>query len=210
MAKRRSKPLVFEFEKTTVTFDMIKVDRSKLYGFKELEVTDDKGQPCELATLAEDGKTVIGKGGTGLGYLSADGLWCDKSNLLPVDIEGNKIEPVKSSFGTPIPLIETVTTDEFLNHNIRLCYLMNPEELCDPLMAKLKENAIFHFPYSYRGGLEADAGFLLMNGEEQVFFLVGDPTAAEFIGLQQSAPVATDDEESDSDDEGGLMDFGMI
>lgn len=211
MAKRRAKPLVFEYEKAAVTFDMIKVDRSKLYGFKETEVSDDQGQPCELATLAEDGKTIIGKGGTGIGYLSADGLWSDKSNLIPVDLEGTKIEPVKSSFGTPIPLTETVTNEDFLNHNIRLCYIMEPEELCEPLMAKLKENTIFKFPYSYRGGLEADAGFLLMNNEGDIFFLVGDPTVVEFIGLQQAAPVAAEDADVDPDAaEKGLMDFGMI
>ena len=211
MAKRRAKPLVFEYEKTTVTFDMVKVDRSKLYGFKELEVNDDQGRPCDLATLAEDGKTIIGKGGTGIGYLSAAGLWADKSNLTPVDLEGNKIEPVKSSFGTAIPLTETATIEEFLNHNIRLCYLMDSEELCEPLMDKLRANTIFKFPYSYRGGLESDAGFLLMNHEGIVFFLVGDPTVVEFVGLQQAAPVATEDSDAETDSaEDGLMDFGMI
>jgi len=189
---------------------MHKVDRSKLYGFKELEVNDGEGDPCELATLADDGKTVIGKGGTGIGYLTADGLWCDKSNLTPVDIEGEKIEPVKSSFGTAIPLTETVTTEEFLNHNIRLCYIMKSEELCEPLMAKLKDNQIFKFPYSYRGGLEADAGFLLMNMEQEVFFLVGDPTVVEFVGLQQAAPVAAEEETTEDKSDDGLMDFGMI
>ena len=58
---------------------MTKVDRAKLYGYKELLVLDENGETCEMATLAEDGHTVVGKGGTGMGYLSADGQWCDKS-----------------------------------------------------------------------------------------------------------------------------------
>jgi hypothetical protein len=211
MAKRRTKPLVFQFENDEVTFDMIKVDRSKLYGFKELEVTDDDGNGCELATLAEDGRTIIGKGGTGIGYLAADGCWAAKSNLKPVDIEGEEITPVKSSFGAPIPLTEKVDVTEFLNHNIRLSYLMQPEALHENLMKSLTDGAIYRFPYSYRGGLEADAGFLLMNAEQQVFFLVGDPTVIEFVGLQQAASVAPDAEAAEAESEGGgLMDFGMI
>lgn len=211
MAKRRSKPLVFQFEDNPVTLDMVKVDRSKLYGFKELEVIDDSQQPCDLATLADDGKTVIGKGGTGIGYVSADGLWCDKTQLKPVDLEGQEITPVKSSFGTPIPLHDTATLDEFLNHNIRLCYLMESEEaISDSLVQSLKKGTIYKFPYSYRGGLEADAGFLLMNEQQKIFFLVGDPTVAEFIGLQQAAAVATEDSSEEETSDGGLMDFGMI
>ncbi len=209
MAKRRAKPLAFEFEGIQATFDMIKVDRSKLYGFKELEVIDDTGQCCELATLAEDGRTVIGKGGTGIGYLSADGCWADKTELKPVDIEGEEIKPVTSSFGTPISLTESVTIDKFLNHSIRLCYLMQPEAIHESLMKALTDGTIYSFPYSYRGGLEADAGFLLMNSDKQVYFLVGDATVVEMVGLQQAASV-TPEEDGNEDDSGGMMDFGMI
>lgn len=209
MAKRRAKPLLFEFEGEEVTFDMVKVDRSKLYGFKELEVIDDVGHVCELATLAEDGRTVIGKGGTGIGYLSADGQWADKTTLRPVDIEGEEMVPVPTSFGTPIPLSTTVTVEEFLNHNIRLCYVMQSESLNATLVKSLSEGAIYSFPYSYRGGLVADSGFLLMNAEEIIFFLVGDATAVEMVGLQQAASVVPDDD-GDDDDGDDLMDFGMI
>lgn len=209
MAKKRTKPLRFRFNDEEVTFDMIKVDRSKLYGFKELEVSDDAGRTCELATLAEDGRTVIGKGGTGIGYMSADGRWADKTQLRPVDIEGEEITPVTSSFGEVIALESPVSNEEFLNHNIRLCYLMEPEAIHEPLMDALKAGAIFGFPYSYRGGLVADAGFLLMNTTNEVFFLVGDATSAEFVGLQQAASAATESTDSDADED-GLMDFGMI
>ena len=48
-----AKPLVFHFADRDISFQMSKVDRTKLYGFKELEVLDEDGQACELATLAE-------------------------------------------------------------------------------------------------------------------------------------------------------------
>ena len=78
--------LSFNHGSNQIDFEMHKVDRSKLYGFKELLVLDEDGEACELNTLAEDGKTLIGKGGTGIGYVDADGNWIEKSNLTAVDL----------------------------------------------------------------------------------------------------------------------------
>ena len=97
------KALVFAYGNADLAFDPIKIDRSVLYGFKELEVLDDRGQRCELATLADDGKTVVGRGGVTYAYLAPDGAWCDKSGLKPVDLEGREIQPVASSFSARWP-----------------------------------------------------------------------------------------------------------
>ena len=204
---------------------MIKVDRNKLYGYKVLEVLDDQGDACELTTLADDGKTLIGKGGTGIGYLDADGNWSDKSELSPVDLEGKAITPVPSSFSAPIPLAKEISIEEYLDHNIRLIYQLQfnedqedgqaaqPQEAqpqeAQPLVDKLKSGSIFLFDYSFRGGLEADAGIMLVNDDDEIFFLVGDQTGVTYKGLQQSAPVAAEETDS-SEEDGGLMDFGMI
>ena len=134
------KPIVFAFEGHDLSFEMNKVDRSKLYGYKELEVVDDNGQPCEMATLADDGRTLVGRGGTGIGYLSADGNWCDKDILQPVDSEGEPITPVKSSFSAPIPLANKVTVEEYMNHSIRLVYQLDLPETSDD-DALIRENS---------------------------------------------------------------------
>ena len=46
------KPIVFQFGKSEITFTMSKLDRSKLYGFKELKALDEKDEVCEHVTLA--------------------------------------------------------------------------------------------------------------------------------------------------------------
>jgi hypothetical protein len=201
-----AKPLVLQWGDTDLAFQLNKVDRSKLYGYKEVEVLGEGGALCELATLADDGRTVVGKGGTGLGYLDADGLWSEKSKLKPVDVEGNEIKPVASSFSAPIKLFETVSADHYLSHNIRLVYQMVCDESLETLRTELQRGTIFSFPYSYRGGLEANAGFLLLGEDGNIFLAVGDPTKVEFIGLQQVAVV----EEEAGGDETDLMDFDMI
>ena len=204
-----AKSLIFKFKGNEVSFQMSKVDRAKLYGFKEMEVLDEQGRKCELATLADDGRTVVAKGGTGMGTLDADGNWCDKTELKPVNLEGQEIEPVRSSFSAPVELKETVSIDQYMDHTIRSIYTMQLESNDEALFKELKTGAIFKFDYSFRGGLEADAGFLLMNDENHIFFTVGNPTAIEMIGLQQTAPVVTETQEV-SDGEEDLMDFGMI
>ena len=75
-----------------------------------------------------------------------------------------------------------------------------------PLAAELARGTIFSFPYSYRGGLQADAGFLI-GSDGKVFMAVGNRTEMLFIGLQQASALAEDDTD---DDETDLMDFDMM
>jgi hypothetical protein len=203
-----AKPLVFQFDGRSLAFSLSKVDRSKLYGYKETEVVDEKNARCELATLAGDGRTVLGKGGVALAYLSPDGAWRDRTELKPVDLEGRPIKPVPSSFAAPVPLAEPATIEEYLDHNIRAMYQLQTEDDASGLWEQLRQGAIFKFPYSFRGGLEADAGFVLMNDQGHVFLAVGSPTTVHYIGLQQAAPVAA--EEEAPEEEEADMDFDMI
>jgi hypothetical protein len=202
-----AKPLVFSIDGAEIAFNMSKVDRSKLYGTKELEILDEAGEKCEMATLAEDGHTLIGRGGTGIGYLSGEGEWCDKASLQPVDLDGKTIQPVGSSFSAPIYQVEATTTEDYLSHSVRSIYAMSFEN-DHSIVERVRRGEILKFQYSYRGGLEFDTAFLLANEAGEVFMAVGSPTKIQFVGLQEAAGLA-DDEEDDADD-GDDMDFGMI
>ncbi len=201
------RPLTFQLGECEFTGTLKKVDRSKLYGYKEVQALDDENDTCDLATLAGDGRTLIGRGGTGLGWLDADGCWQEKSDLKPVDKDGKEIEPVASSFSAPVKLFDTATTEDYLDHNVRLVYAMDLDGDLDDVVAELKRGTIFKFPYSYRGGLEADTAFLLTNEAGEIMMAVGDPARIEYIGMQKTAATVV---EEDSEEEGGLMDFDMI
>lgn len=207
-----AKPLIFRLGEDEFALNINKVDRTKLYGSKEVEAVDEREQVCELATLADDGHTMIGRGGTGLLWLDADGQWCDKSQLKPVDVHGEEIKPVESSFGTTIQLFDTATVEQYLDHNIRLVYQVEPvSEAADlsSLTDALQKGTIFTFAYSYRGGLEADAAFLLMNDENEIMLCVGNPTSIAFITVQSQLAVEENDEAA-ADAESDLMSFDMI
>ncbi len=200
--------LVLQFGGVDLSFEMEKVDRTKLYGTVDVEALDDKGRVCRLATLAGDGRTIVGMGGSAIALLSPEGQWLERAKLKAVDREGNPITPVASSFSAPIPLAKKTTIEDYLSHNIKSVYIMKCEGDVGPLVAELKTGAIFTFQYSFRGGLEADVGFLLANPEGQVFMAVGQPTKIHFVGLEQAAAL-TEEEETEAEEE-DEMDFGML
>ena len=204
-----AKPLVFQWRDRQISFQMAKVDRARLYGFKEAEVLDDAGQRCELATLAQDGQTVVGRGGTALGTLTVDGMWIEKTELKPVDPAGQTIQPIPSSFAAPVPLAEQVSPEEYLDCAVRSIYLMESADDIGPLVEELQQGTIYRFAYSFRGGLDPDQGFLLANAEGQVFCAIGKPAKVEFLGLAQAAP-AVEAEEEASEEEADAMDFSMM
>jgi hypothetical protein len=204
-----AKPLVFQWRDRPISFQMAKVDRARLYGFKESEVLNDQGQRCELATLAQDGQTVVGRGGTAFGTVTVDGTWIEKSQLKPVDPAGQPIQPVASSFAAPVPLVEQVSPEEYLDCAVRAVYLMETADDIGPLAEELAQGTIYRFPYSFRGGLEPDQGFLLANAEGKIFCAIGKPVKVEFIGLAQAAAVV-EDEDAESEEEADAMDFSMM
>ena len=203
-----AKPLTVVYRGETVHLDLKKVDRDKLYGYSDLEVVDDAGKPCELATLIGDGHSIVGKGGTALAYLTEDGQWRKKGELTAVGPDDKPIVPVKSTFDTPVSLDATATLDEYLSHNIHTIYHLTPDEVSEPLQAALAAGTIFSFPFSFRGGLEASAGFLLQNADGNPFLCVGARTDVEFIGLDEAAPAVADADEPLGDDDD--IDVNMV
>jgi hypothetical protein len=200
------KPLVLSFNGVEIPFGLEKVERSDLYGFVEIETLDEQGRKCSLATLADDGRSVIGSGGISLVTLSPEGNWLEKKACVPTDHQGKKVEMVPSSYAAPVPLSEVVSIEEFLNHDIRAVYQISSEADFGALMDELKKGTIYRFPYSFRGGLEPDAGFLLLAADGTPFMAVGSATKLEFVGFEQSAGIGEEDGGEDED----LMDFGMM
>jgi len=201
------KPLVLSFGGVTVPFALSKVARSDLYGFVDIETLDEQGRRCRMATLADDGKSIIPSGGTAMVTLSPEGNWLEKKTLVPTDNQGNRINPVASSYAAPVALEKTATIEDYLSHDIRSVYQLSSEMDFGAILDELKKGTIFQFPYSFRGGLEPDAGFLLLSADGTPFFAVGSPTKLEFVGFDQSAAITGDDEGGEDEE---AVDFGMM
>lgn len=203
-----AKPLSLDLNGQVFDLHLEKVDRTKLYGFVETEVQDEAGKKCEVGTLTGDGHSIVGRGGSALAYLSPDGLWRKKTDLKPVDLSGQPIPPVKSTFDTLVNLDKKVTIDEYLSHNIHLIYRLTADNEPTDLIEELKKGTIFQFPFSYRGGVEASAAFLLLGSDGNVFLCVGSPTRIEFIGLKATAPIVAEDAAEVEEED--LLDFRIV
>lgn len=203
-----ARPLVLRFQGAEIPVQLEKVDRSRLYGFVDRETLDESGKPCTLVTLLADGRTLAGKGGVASVMLSQDGEWLDRAKLAPVDATGAAITPVPSSFAAPIELATTATTRDVLSCDVRLLYHVSIPE---PLLGALVKGAIFTFPYSFRGGLQADVAFLLAGATGDTFLLVSEPREARFLSLRKATGLVGDDDASDEGaDESEELDFAML
>lgn len=112
-----------------------------------------------------------------------DGLWCNRSGSTH-DLDGHEVAAVESSFSAPIKLFKKAhEIDMYLQHNIRLVYSIDSTDDLADLKTELTRGTIFTFPYSYRGGFEADTGFLLANDTGEIMLAIGNPTNVNFIGL---------------------------
>ena len=204
-----AKPLVLVFEDVELPFFPEKVDRARIYGRVDVQALDEEGRRCELATLADDGRTLIGRGGTAFALLSPEGEWLDKKALKPVDPAGQPLTPALSSFNAPIRLVQTVTIDAYFSHNVRSVYLMQSEADLTKLRGALAAGTIYSFPFSFRGGIEPDVGFLLSAQDGNVFLAVGQPTKLHFVGLEQAAALTEEEALTEAEDDESL-DFGMM
>jgi hypothetical protein len=202
-----AKPLVVKFAGAEIPLSLSKVERSDLYGFVEIETLDEQGRKCTSATLADDGKSVIGSGGVALATLSPEGHWVDKKTLVPTDNQGQRLSAVPSSYAAPVPIEQTASVDDYLSHDIRAVYQLSSEADLGPLMKELKAGTIFKFPYSFRGGLEPDAGFLLLAADGAPFLAIGSPTKLDFVGFEQTAGVAAEEEGEEAEE---ALDFSMM
>lgn len=185
-----------------------KIDRSSLYGSVDVETRDLEGRRCQLATLANDGRSLIPSGNTAIAYMNANGRWLERGDLVAVDASGNRLNTVGSSFSQPLELEVTTTPARFLDHSIRLAYALEPET---PLPAKLAEvlgkGAIFKTDFSYRGGVDADPAFVLQGADGTVWLLVGDENDVDFVGFNQPVAIAAEDGEETA---GDGLDFDMM
>lgn len=205
-----AKALVFRHGSTELAFNLEKVDRKKLYGQIDREVVDGQGRPCQLAILGGDGKTLVGRGGSALCMLDPDGGYCDRAALKPVDLQGAPLTKAPSTFAAPVALDRRASIDEYLTHNVKALYALQPPMGAEGLLSELRGGAIYTFAFSYRGGLDPDVGFLLASQEGAPFLAVGKPTRLQFVALPELAEPDAEadlDEESDDDDS---MDFGMM
>ncbi len=195
----------FSFSGQSVMAELKKVDRKKIYGWSSVEVFDENGSTCKLASLAE-GSYIMPSGSTSLVSLNKSGEAISRSSLVGVNSAGEKVEKVPSIYDQKVMLREA-TIDEYLSVAVKSVYQLNIEENKESLLAELDAGKIYYFVFNYRADYEGDDAFLLSN-ENEIFAVTGMSSDLEFIGLEDNEKeLAPEDSEVVQDDD---MDFAMF
>ncbi|MGI8812726.1 MAG: hypothetical protein ACR2IH_09410 [Pyrinomonadaceae bacterium] len=202
------KPLILSLDGHEFPVQLSKIDRTKLYGEIEIEAFDEKGNAASLKVLAADGKTLLDKGGTALATLNEEGESISRTELVPVDEDGEAIVPVPSSFGQ-VNVLKRSSTDDYLSQVVKSIYVLESSD--DPdglefLQSHLSADHIYSFPFSYRGGVEYDSAFVL-GDDANAFMVIGKQAALEYVRLNQTAVLDTPEEAEISADE---LDFDLL
>ena len=184
-----------------------KIDRDDLYGSLEIEAFDEKGNPAQLLVLAADGKTLLNKGGTALATVDQKGNSVERNTLKPVNLEGDAIETVESSFGASNKL-KKAEIDDYLSQVVKSIYVLDPVEDGDIkfLLDHLSTGVIYSFPFSYRGGTEYDNAFVIGN-KDDAFMIIGKEARFKYAKLNQAAHLDSLEEEEISGDD---IDFDLL
>ena len=196
-----AKNLVLSLDGREFVVVLTRIDRDDLYGKVEIEAFDEKGRPATLKVLAADGKTLIEKGGTALEVINAKGDSIDRTELIPVDLDGKEIRKVESSFNAP-NVLKKAETDDYLGLVVKSVYLLDQTEDSDLqyLHDHLAGKQLFSFPFSYRGGLEHDAAYILGDGKD-AFMVVGKEGEIDYLKLNQAGALSSNEEQEISADD---------
>jgi hypothetical protein len=197
------KSLTFALNGKTFSLTPEKIDRKKIYGWQEKLALDDEGKECTLAYTDDTGVLVMPKGGVGLGIVSPEGEWVERSSLKARTLDGGDAALIPSSYDMPNELSRKVSGEEFLDYTITAAYYLGGNSaFCDAL-----GDAIYTFEYIYREGYETTTAFVLQN-KGSVFLLLGYDTGIEMLDLDQTADIDAEDEGADEDEE--TIDFTMM
>lgn len=200
-----ARELTFKIGMAEYTASPVKVDRRKLYGWTELNATDDNGQPCDLLTADESGKYIIPIGGTANGILTPTGKWVERSELVAVDENGKPVTQYESSFNTVNVLKDKITPEQYLDYSITDFYELS--EAAD--LAKAVGDDIYLFDYTYNASYETSPA-LVMASQGTLFLLVGVKNFYEPLCFGDCETI-NDDYADDLIDQGDAdIDFGMF
>jgi hypothetical protein len=184
------------------------VDRNKVYGHVEEVITDSNGELCTVASILDDGQTIIVSGATALKTVDSDNKEVNKEQIKTVNLDGSDAVLVPSSYD-----IDTVLTagtlDDIFNLEITAVYQLvwDDETAKLDLINYLNTNKVLKFEFNYRADYEgADA--VLITAQNQVFALTGK--FLEFQYLENKQVILTEETDADVTVEDDAMDFGML
>ena len=203
-----AKAIQFVAGKLKFAAALTKIDRDKVYGFIEVKVNDDKGNPCIMGSLLDDGRTLVLNGATAHKTVDTSFNEIDKKELKVVYHDEKDAVLVPSSYEGEVNLNEA-TLEDFFNLEITTVYQLDFEDSTQKKSVSdyLTDVKVARFVFNYRADYEgADA--ILISNTHGIFALTG--RIIDFPYLENKlAPIAENlvEETVEGEEE---LDFGML
>ena len=194
----------FKIEGSLLESEIVKVDRSKLYGTSEKIVYDSNKEECILSDLYE-GSIILPRGSVGQVLIDENGNSVSRSELIGFNLQGKKVEKVPSIFSIENSC-KKVKIDDFISSSIKSIYqLVIDDDQIESWKKYFTNNEVYLFEFNYREDFEGDDAFLISN-EEGFFISVGKSNEFEFLELSNVTVEDTDEDIEIEDD----LDFSMF
>ena len=198
-----AREILLNLNKKKSTFEISKIDRKKLYGFKKRMFLDEKNKECSKANLEEETGIVFVNSDISSCYLDHKGNYIEKSNLEAINENGKKVKKEDSTIGKEVNL-NLITTEDALNLKVNSVYHLEPKEFDKNLKSKLDKGEVFSFPFNYYADFKLEDGIILKS-EKEYFALIGRKTSCHWVG-EKSDDLPEDVEEFEDND----LDFEMM
>jgi hypothetical protein len=168
-----AKAIQFNAGKLTFAASLTKVDRDKVYGYIEDKVNDNKGNPCTMGSLLDDGKTIILVGATANKTVDASFNELDKKKLKVVYQDGKDAVLVPSSYDGEV-LLTLTSLDDLFNLEVTIVYQLDFEDALQKKSVSdfLASGKVARFIFNYRADYEGADAILIAN-TNGIFALTG-------------------------------------
>ena len=198
-----ARELVLNLNKKKSHFQISKIDRKKLYGFKKRLYLDEKGKETSRANLEEETGIVFVSSDISSCYINYKGNFIEKKELEAIDDKGKKVTKQESTLGKDVKL-EPTSAEEALNLKVNSVYHLEPKNFDKDLKSKLDKGEVFSFPFNYYSDFKLEDGIIL-KGEKDYFALIGRKTICNWVG-EHSEDLPEEVEEVEDND----LDFEMM
>ena len=194
----------FKIEGSLLESEIVKVDRTKIYGTSEKIVYDTNKEECVLSDLYE-GSIILPRGSVGQVLIDENGNSVSRSELVGFNLQGEKVEKVPSIFSIENNC-KKVEIDDFISSSIKSIYqLVIDEDQIESWKKYFTKDEVYLFEFNYREDYEGDDAFLISN-EEGFFISVGKSNEFEYLELSNVSVEDTDEDIEIEDD----LDFSMF
>lgn len=194
----------FKIEGSLLESEIVKVDRTKLYGSSEKIVYDTKKEECVLSDLYE-GSIILPRGSVAQVLIDENGNSVSRSELIGFNLQGEKVEKVPSIFSIENNC-KKVEIDDFISSSIKSIYqLVMDEDQIESWKKYFANDEVYLFEFNYREDYEGDDAFLISN-EEGFFISVGKSSEFEYLELSNVTVEDTDEDIEIEED----LDFSMF